>query len=232
MNRPVKETKDSTWLDDCWNRIGVWGTSGRASCPELEHCIHCRNCSHYSESGRRMLERPASESYLRECTARFGEVERVQEDTGNSVLLFRLGDEWLALNSLLVSEIAGVRTIHSLPHRNNPSIKGLVNIRGELRICLSIGALLKLEHARESHTTDHEIPERMILIARDDQSFVFPVSEVHGIHRFPEHSVEALPATLSHAKNTLTHGIIAWQNHHVGLLNHDLLFYALDRALK
>src|SRR4029077_5730556 len=28
-------------VDDCWNRIGV---RGDASCPELKHHVHCRNC--------------------------------------------------------------------------------------------------------------------------------------------------------------------------------------------
>ena len=41
-------------LDDCWNRIGVWSRAG-ATCPKLDDVTHCRNCSVYSDAGRRIL---------------------------------------------------------------------------------------------------------------------------------------------------------------------------------
>ena len=41
-------------LDDCWNRIGVFG---QRSCPELLSCVHCRNCSVYSAAGHSLFER-------------------------------------------------------------------------------------------------------------------------------------------------------------------------------
>jgi chemotaxis-related protein WspD len=218
-------------LHDCWNHIGVW-SKDKASCPELQRFIHCRNCAHYSASGRQMLERPVPADYRSESTARFSRVKLEQQICDNAALLFRLGDEWLALNSLLVNEITPLRTIHSLPHRDNPLVKGLVNIRGELRVCVSIGSLLHLDRARESYTTDHEILERLIFVEKDNQGFVFPVSEVHGIHHFSDAEVDSLPATLSHAKNNFTRGIITWHEQHVGILDDELLFYALMRGLQ
>jgi hypothetical protein len=32
-------------LNDCWNKIGVWGNR---ECGELKKVIHCRNCTVYS----------------------------------------------------------------------------------------------------------------------------------------------------------------------------------------
>jgi len=218
-------------LDQCWNRIGVWSTT-QASCPKLEHCVHCRNCDHYSAAGRRMLERPVPEDYRREWTERYTQKKQVSAGRDRAALLFRLGDEWLAIDSHYVNEITQVRKIHTLPHRTDSLVKGLVNIRGELKLCISIGSILKLEKARDSYTTDHEILERMILIEHGQQSFIFPVSEVHGTLRYRDQSLEAPPATVANAKTNFTRGITVWNKQHVGILDHDLLFYALARSLK
>ncbi|GMQ87350.1 MAG: chemotaxis protein CheW [Gammaproteobacteria bacterium] len=218
-------------LDDCWNRVGVW-SSERASCPELERFVHCRNCDRYSAAGRQMLERPVPAAYRKEWTERFTHTKHNDEDTSKSVLLFRLGDEWLAIDSLFVNEITPVRTIHSLPHKSGTVVKGLVNIRGELKICISIGSILQLEKSRESYSTDHEILERMIFIEKDGQSFVFPVSEVYGIFHYANSALQATPVTVAKSKQNYTAGILCWDNQHVGVLDHELLFYALSRNLQ
>jgi chemotaxis-related protein WspD len=229
MNVSIQEI--TSILDDCWNRIGVWSKNG-ASCPKLDECIHCRNCRHYSAAGKEILNRPAPEEYRVEWAERFATPEQPKESGANSALLFRLGDEWLALKSCYVQEITQFRPIHSLPHRDEEIIKGLVNIRGELKICISIGAILHLDKARESHTCDREIHERMIYVANGENSFVFPVSEVHGIHHFAEKDLEPIPLTVSRSKQTFTTKILPWKVHHVGVLDHELLFYALENALK
>jgi chemotaxis-related protein WspD len=216
--------------DDCWNRIGVWSLQ-TASCPKLQQCVHCRNCDVYSEAGRRMLERTVPGDYRHEWTQRFAEPERCVESLNNSCLMFRLGDEWLAINSHCVSEITQIDKVHTLPHRSDPLVKGLVNIRGELKICVSIGSILQLDKASEPHITDHEILERMILIEKDEHSFVFPVSEVEGILRYTNQQLRSLPATLANARSKLTTGIVPWNGRNVGILDDELLFYALARGL-
>lgn len=218
-------------MNDCWNRIGVWSPE-RASCPELERFVHCRNCSHYSAAGRRMLERELPEDYRSEWTSRFNQPRVGDTRLRHSALLFRLGDEWLGLDSGHVREITRMRTIHSVPHRENQVVKGLVNIRGELRVCVSIGSVLQLEKARAAHDSDHEILERMILVEKGDDSFVFPVSEVHGTWHYAERAISALPATLANARHNFTRGIVCWEDRHVGILDSELLFYALARGMQ
>jgi chemotaxis-related protein WspD len=218
-------------VDDCWNRIGVW-SRGRASCPELQQVIHCRNCQRYSSAGRSMLERPMSDEYQLEWTERLATADSAPEDRSRSVLVFRLGDEWIGLDCRFVQEISEMRSIHSLPHKTGTLIKGLVNMRGELKLCLSIGALLQLDKATEDYRVDHEIHERLIYVAKQDQSFVFPVSEVHGVHRYCANSVKATPSTLAKAKQSFTAGVLAWENRHIGLIDDELLFYALAEGLK
>ena len=218
-------------LDDCWNRIGVWSRE-TASCPELKRFTHCRNCSHYSAAGRQMLERKVPDDYRQEWTQRFSESKQEKTARNNSSLLFRLGDEWLAINSLCVNEITQMRSIHSLPHRDSKLVKGLVNVRGELKLCISLGAILKLERARESYVIDHDILERMLFVEKGDESYVFPVSEVHGIYQYTDNDIQPPPATVANSKSNFTSGMISWNDQHVGILDHELLFYALGKGLR
>ena len=227
----MTDTSRTVTLDDCWNRVGVWSPQ-QASCPELKRFIHCRNCNRYAAAGRQMLERPMPEAYRREWTERFTHTRQDNGEKHNSVLLFRLGDEWLAIDSLFVNEITPMRAIHSLPHKTGSLVKGLVNIRGELNICISIGFILQLEKSCESHTTDHEILERMIFVEKDAQRFVFPVSEVYGIFHYPDQALQATPVTVAKSRHSYTSGILCWDNQHVGVLDHELLFYALARGLQ
>ena len=218
-------------LDDCWNRIGVWSPE-RASCPELQQVIHCRNCDRYSSAGRSMLEHPMTADYREEWTERLASARQARQSGSGALLLFRLGDEWLGLDCRHVQEVSEMRSIHSLPHRTNSLVKGIVNIRGELKLCVSIGSLLQLEKSEEDYRVDHEIHQRMIHILKDDQSFVFPVSEVHGIHHYPENALKPAPATLSKSGQSFTAGVLSWKQRHIGVLDHELLFYALAKGLE
>jgi chemotaxis-related protein WspD len=60
---------------------------------------------------------------------------------------------------------------------------------------------------------------------------VFPVSEVEGILRYTDQQLRALPATLANARSKLTTGIVPWNGRSVGILDHELLFYALAKGL-
>ena len=75
-----------------------------------------------------------------------------------SIVIFRIGPEWLALPTRVFQEIAERRTVHSLPHRQHGVVLGLINIRGELLICVSLGQLLGLEQVpfREKSRTTYD----------------------------------------------------------------------------
>ncbi len=217
-------------LDDCWNRFGVWGNE-QPRCPELERVVHCRNCEHFSAASRLMLEKPIPEEYRRQWTERFAQPPQQVETCLESALLFRLGDEWLALASCFVKEITAMKTIQSLPNQPSALVKGLVNMRGELQICVSLGTLLGLERASGEHADGPEIFERLIHAVHDGQCFVFPVSEVEGIHHYAPSAVRPVPATVSKASTSYTTGILDWKDRHIGILDHELLFYALAKGL-
>jgi chemotaxis-related protein WspD len=224
------ETQDLA-LVDCWNRIGVWAASG-PSCETLQQVTHCRNCERYTAAGRRILDRPMPEGYQEEWSQVYGRQQERQAPHTHSAVIFRLGDDWLSLPSHLVREITTLKPIHSLPHRGRGLLRGLVNIRGELRICISLGNLLGLHQGElTSRDLGYDVFARMMLIDRDGEQFVFPVTEVQGTHRFSSQELHAVPTTIGKAKATYTRHILKWKERNVACLDEELLLYTLKKDL-
>jgi chemotaxis-related protein WspD len=219
-------------INDCWNKIGV---RGDGSCPKLEQYIHCRNCPVFSAAAVELLDGDLPADHLADWTRHFAEEKQVEELDTQSVVIFRIGEEWLALPTGVFEEVAELRAIHSLPHRRNSLLLGLASVRGELLVCVSIGQVLGLGAAaaavgskREKSRTVHR---RLLVIRREGSRVVFPVDEVHGIHHFHPRELKEVPATVAKAAATYTKTMLPWQKKSVGLLDDQLLFYTLNRSL-
>ncbi len=223
--------------NDCWNQIGVYGDG---SCTELQKVIHCRNCPVYSAAGRNLLEREVPLDYLNERTAVLAETQPTEllarvaafrsgraVDTV-SALVFRLGNERFALNARVLQEITQRSPIHTLPHRTNNLLLGLVNIRGEIVLCASLSNLLSLETASPpSNSKD----QRLLVVGHKERGWVFPVDEVYRIHRFHMGELEAVPVVIAKANETYTQGVIDWYQKKVNYLDTELLFETLERRI-
>ncbi len=218
-------------ITDCWNRIGIWGES-RERCSRLAELGHCRNCPVYSHTGRRLLERPIDEADRQEWTTAFARPPEKKVCTIRSAFVFRAGGEWLGLPAGLIQEVVDMGKIHSLPHKSNKVLRGLVNIRGKLEICFSIGAVLGIDRFEKPKTWNRYLsPERLVVAARDGQRIVFPVSEVYGTYRYAEGMLQQLPITVSGSKAAFSKGILCVDDFEVGFLNDKILFDTLMRYL-
>lgn len=222
---------------DCWKQIGVWGDR---ACPELKTFIHCRNCPVYSTAGRTFLEREAPAGYVHEWTnlladEKVGAHSRtfVQAPGTLSIVIFRLGVEWLALSAGLFKEVTQIGTIRTLPHRSNSILLGLVNIRGEIHLCVSLATLLKLETAPSTSPQhlNHTIYQRMVVVEKDGNRWVFPVDEIYGVHRIHPDELGNVPATVFNVSDTYTKGMINWQGQSISYLDDELLFYTLNKKI-
>jgi chemotaxis-related protein WspD len=209
---------------NCWNSIGVHGDS---SCAELRQVIHCRNCKVYSSAASNLLDAEPSSDYIAHWTRQASRKRDVAERATVSVLIFRIGNEWFALQSTSLTEIAGMRRIHSIPNRRNGIVLGLANIRGELVVCVSLRGILNIEDAEQTDANDQR--RRLLVIHRDGASTVCPVDEVHGIERFTTRDLGALPATVSGASARYTCATLSWSERTVGVLDERMLFQAVAR---
>jgi chemotaxis-related protein WspD len=184
----------------------------------------------YARAGALLLNRPTPAGYRRNWAAHFAGAKQRAKVANTSATLFRLGLEWLALDTVLFQEVAEHRPMHSLPHRRLGVVLGLVNVRGELLLCVSLGRLLELEHElpRERPRQGYR---RLLVVSADTNHFAFPVDEVYGVHRFNREELEEPPATVARAARSFTRGVFRWRQHTVGYLDSEALFLNLHRSL-
>jgi chemotaxis-related protein WspD len=203
---------------DCWNRIGI---SGDQSCPELETHIHCRNCPVFESGARDFFQRAAPEGYLAEWLTLLAAPVTTATSQDLGVLIFRLRDEWFALRVQAVVEVTTLRPIHRIPHRSNETLVGMINLRGRLRLQVSMHGLLGVGPGNAEGT------RRLIVISRHGQTWVFEAEEVLGVHRLARERLGNLPSTLSDPETSFSQAVIDWKGRSVGLLDEDRLFESL-----
>jgi chemotaxis-related protein WspD len=223
-------TLDSTraTVSDCWNSIGVRGDS---SCPELKQHVHCRNCPVYSAAAVDLLDVDLPADYMTHGTLQAAREEDLTQIDTHSVLIFRIGAEWLALPTMVLNEIVSPRAIHSIPHRRNGVVLGLTNIRGELLACFSLRQVLGLEQAADLEREQYRVSERLLVLQRDGNRAVCPVDEIYGIARFHHRDLMPAPATIAKAAASYTRSVLSWREKAVGLLDDQLLFHTVNRNL-
>src|SRR5712675_1968659 len=150
-SRPNAEFKEMQTSDaaahSVENHEACWqsiGVYGNGECRELQKFVHCRNCPVYSHSALRLLDRPLPTDYRAEWAAHFAREQKHSPRTKTSAVVFRIDAEWL----------------------------GLVNIRGELLICVSLSRLLGLE--KTSRQTIRTSYDRLLVTNWEGSRLVFP----------------------------------------------------------
>lgn len=180
-----------------------------------------------------LLNRQPDERYIKEWTALLQIQHVPSEVTAEiSVVIFRLGAEWLALSTHIFAEIADCRSVHSLPHRTNNIFLGVTNLRGQLHLCVALHNLLEIEQTKKVRITELQTAyKRMISIQQKGQNWVFPVNEVHGILRCDSSVLENVPVTVAKSTANYLRGVIRWEGRDVGYLDEELLLESLKRSV-
>jgi len=232
---------DQAPIDACWNRIGSRGDS---SCPELATHTRCLNCAVFARAAARLLDRPLAAADLDEtaealrtgaeaAAPQSGRDAASGGDAGmQSALVFRVSDEWLALPTATLRQIDEIRPIHSLPHRRNRVVLGLVNIRGALTVAASLGELLQIVRPAGGERAPRAGYARMLVAAHRGEPVALPVDEVEGVMRFAASAILPVPSTLAHAAASRSRGLVAWRGKSVGLLDPDRVFDSLAGSLR
>ncbi|RON05209.1 chemotaxis protein CheW [Pseudomonas brassicacearum] len=215
--------EDAQAIDDCWNRIGIHGDK---SCPLLIEHIHCRNCAVYSAAATRLLDRYALQQDDRAQVSTAVETDVVTR----SLLMFRLGEEWLALATRSLVEVAPMQAIHSLPHQRSRALLGVANVRGALVACLSLVELLGLE-ATTGVASGVRIMPRMLIIAAHGGPVVVPVDEVDGIHAIDERVLDAASRSGEQASAKYTRGVLQFRGRSLRWLDEEQVLSAVTRSL-
>jgi chemotaxis-related protein WspD len=183
-----------------------------------------------TEAALRLLERTPDPDYLDSWTELLGRPKKTPDKSGVSVIVFRLGNDWLAIETHVFSEVLSYKNIHRIPHRTNATLMGLVNYQGTLKLCLNMHHFLSIVEEDDENIKKLQGKfQRMVSIEHNHEQWIFPVDEVHGIFRVDHDQIKKPPVNLSKSKVNYLRGMIEWHGKHVAYIDYELLFYGLRR---
>lgn len=182
-------------------------------------------------SVNKLLGRSADVEYIEEWAQLLAQtINGPKELHEVSVVIFRIGNDWLGLSTDVFVEVAETRHIHRIPHCNNPVILGLANLNGQLKICFSLDRLLEIEFEMEEDSLGKV--KRLIVIKKEEEFWIFPANEVYGIHYCESIQIENVPINISKSASNFLKGVLHWNERTVGYLDEDVLFYRLKKEME
>jgi chemotaxis-related protein WspD len=229
-------------VDACWNRIGV---AGDRSCPELVRHHHCRNCPVYSDAARSFFDRPPPEGYRDEAARRYAATIEAEDSEKESVLVFQLGNERLALPLAAIDEVSEPRPVHRIPRRMSNVLRGLTNLRGQLLLFISLHGLIHvvetdaerggvgIDESRGGTIVDDRTrarataKERFVVLRRRDDRWVFRADHVVGIDYISRLDYLAVPSTSADVKSSFCRSVFLREGATIGRLDEDRILDAL-----
>jgi chemotaxis-related protein WspD len=217
--------------EDCWNEIGV---AGDRSCTELAEHTHCRNCPSYSAAASTRLDRGISEEAIDSATAYYAAPREVEGNATASCFVFRIGAEWLAIPIALLDEVVAAKATHSLPHRRGSVRLGLVSIRSDILVHVSLPGLLGIpdDETSAADATDHRRLAPRVIVLQDERGrLAMSVDEVMGIHQYDPAVLRAIPSTLGQAMVSYTSALLAIGDRMVGLLDGARVLASMSQVL-
>ena len=215
------ETELLPLLDDCWNRIGV---KGDGSCTELLKVVHCHNCPVFAAAGQTLFDREPPADCIEEWTAALAREDATADGDTRAVLVFRIGEELLALDVEALVEISEKRVVRRVPQRTDRMFLGLVNIRGELQLCVALAELLGIGGVTG--------PTERLLIAEDPpRRWALAVDEVAGVQRVNLRQMANVPATVANSFAHFSQGVFSWDGKRVGYLSSERIFASMRERI-
>lgn len=215
----------------CWNTVGVWGSQS-PRCEKLAEVIHCRNCSVYWDAGRQVFEKHIPDGYLEQWTRVISSEVAPVSKTSQSVIYFRVGEEWFSLSTRNFVEVSQLKSVHRIPHQSGKLILGLINIGGSVRLCFSLAFLLGVTMPQKSSPA---IPrgtyKRFLVVQINKKDYVFPVDEVGGVHRYDPEDLKKVPATIEIEKAELLLGMLEIDSKNVACIDANRLAQAFEVML-
>lgn len=149
---------------------------------------------------RALLDRPLSREEIEETTAVVAaKAERVATQL-RSVLVFRAGEERLALEADATHRVVPATAVRRVPHRTNAVFAGIANVSGELTPVASIAAALGVPAGG--------VPTHFIVIGEAGARWAFAVDLVEGVRRIDAERSIAPPTTVRHAADGCTHCLV------------------------
>ncbi len=196
MNKDEIEREIAEKGDNCWDNIGVFGN---ITCELLEAYEHCHNCPIYLFAGRRLFKKEADEALIEDWTKIYSLEKETDLQNKRSVVLFRIQNEWFAIDTGLFQEAVVNKMIHIIPGRSNKYLYGIVNVNGELYLTIAMESLVGLDRK-----FDMELNSKQLLVLNiDNQKYCFPIDEFDSVKNIKLSDLEEIPQTISKIENNI-----------------------------
>ena len=184
----------------------------------------------HESSADRLLRRRAAADYLAEWETFIGK----PKETPSTVhicgtVIFRIAHDYLAIPTAVVGQVTELKPVHRIPHQRGKTVQGVVNINGQLRLFVSMIQLLEIG---SDHTLFESAQKRsMMVVEREAEVWAFAVTEVCGIHYCDLCDLHNVPVNVAKSTANYLKGVFYWNDHSVGLLDDELLFFSLRKCL-
>lgn len=143
---------------------------------------------------RRLLDRPLTQADLEENTANLAvatDESRAGDGMLESVLVFRIGAERLAVHADEAHRVVPLSPVRRVPHRTGEVFAGLANIGGELTLVGNLGAALGIAPGAK--------PTHFIVIGNAGARWAFAADAIEGVRRVRAGDLVPPPTTVRHA---------------------------------
>jgi len=217
-------TSNEIKIHDCWNKIGTRSPQG-ASCDRLKEVITCTNCDVYIQTGRRLLHREVPDGYLEEWTEVLSSTATSKKVEMQSVIIFELGNQLIALPSRILDKVTIPGRVHTLPHNHSPYVVGITNIQGELAVHLDLYRLL-MDESDDKYTQNTNGFPRHVVMALAGGLWSFEVEDVVGIERI-EYEILVQSLERWNGDRKFVDSFFLWREKQVAMLDYTVIEYFL-----
>ncbi len=142
-----------------------------------------------------------------------------------SSFVFRLGSRWFSCSTSLVKEVVGQKPVIQIPHKTNAILRGVVNINGELQLCVSLHQLLGIKQLMWNQYN------RIVVIAKKGEIWAFAAEEIQGTLACDYNQIHPFSFESSHSISNYLLGTILFEEKEVNVLDEELLLSSLRRSL-
>lgn len=179
-----------------------------------------------------LLTRPHPEGYTAEWVESLKHPAFEESIPRQTLLVFRIKNEWLALPGHCIKEVTKAAFIHSLPHTNSGVLLGITNVQGELLVAVSMQNLLNIPDTTEPQLKRYAYSKyiRNIVFGSKKDIFVFPVDEIYGLTYIKSDQIEPVPISILKSSKNYFSGIFTLPDDilSVGLLDEKLIISGLN----
>ena len=150
-----------------------------------------------------------------------------------TLVVFRLGEELLALPAAGLRRADRATVVRPIPHRRVGHLRGLCAIRGEVALCVDLRVVLEMAPAQSAPPAT--VDSRMLLLGDAGRAWAVEVDALLGVHSIDLDAMRPPPSTLAAGPNAFVEGLIDVSfsdgPRRVALLDLERLLPAMERGL-